>query len=90
MNKKLIIYTIAVVTITAVGASYASSRASSSPDSVSIPRDCQYPTRPLVNGRCDNTDPADPTKIKGEVKPKKKNVFIPEPPKQTPNTCTSK
>lgn len=90
MSKKLIIYTIAIVTITAIGASYASSRASSSPDSVNIPQDCQYPTRPLVNGRCDNTDPADPTKIKGEVKPKKKNVFIPEPPKQNPNTCISK
>lgn len=25
---------------------------------------CQYPTRPLANGECDNSDPCDPTTIK--------------------------
>ncbi len=25
---------------------------------------CQYPTRPLVNGQCDNSDPCDPETIK--------------------------
>lgn len=28
------------------------------------PEQCQYPTRPLVNGQCDNSDPCDPTRIK--------------------------
>lgn len=28
---------------------------------------CQYPTRPLVNGSCDNSDPCDPTTIKDPV-----------------------
>lgn len=25
---------------------------------------CQYPTRPLINGECDNSDPCDPTLIR--------------------------
>lgn len=25
---------------------------------------CQYPTRPLVNGQCDNSDPCDPATVK--------------------------
>ena len=28
---------------------------------------CQYPTRPLVNGKCDNSDPCDPETIKDPV-----------------------
>lgn len=28
------------------------------------PEQCQYPTRPLVNGQCDNSDPACPETIK--------------------------
>lgn len=28
---------------------------------------CQYPTRPLVDGHCDNSDPAVPEDIKSEV-----------------------
>lgn len=28
---------------------------------------CQYPTRPLVNGACDNSDPCDPTTIKDPI-----------------------
>lgn len=31
------------------------------------PEQCQYPTRPLVNGQCDNSDPCDPTTLKDPV-----------------------
>ena len=32
-----------------------------------VEQQCQYPTRPLVDGKCDNSDPCDPETIKDPV-----------------------
>lgn len=36
-------------------------------EQVITPNDCQYPTRPLVDGQCDNSDPCDPMTLKDLV-----------------------
>lgn len=44
--------------------------------------ECQYPTRPLVNGRCDNNEPA---VVESEPSQPIQPVVTPEIP--TTNTC---
>lgn len=67
--------------VTVIGlASYASSRAAPPfSDTGESHPECQYEGRPLVNGQCDNSDPA----IVQE--PPKQTEIVKQPPQETPH-----
>lgn len=83
---KKIIKTALLIAITASIASYASSVAFNGAPTGEWHEECQYPTRPLRYGNCDNSDPADPENVnvgivKEYQKKKKPKVVAPKTPK---------
>lgn len=49
-----------------------------------VPAECQYETRPLINGQCDNSDPACPETLKDPVLHGNCPVAIPQTPAPAP------
>lgn len=82
MKKKLAI--VAILTVVLSGAVVFGQNLPDKAEAVTQDQ-CQYPNRPLVNGNCDNSDPAVPECIKAENEAEcAKNYTAPKPVESAP------